>query len=314
MPFRMITEKVIEIGTGFFVILSSGYYDLPDRNMTPIHSTAVTAVQTLSETASTVTTATTAARQISAEVKTEPAYAERYVPYAFTASTISVSCIKLTWNGYEDAEYTVTLTQTVPDDYIDNVYFVFQSNSLCYVTGLREGTEYQFTLSNSEENILAEITGKTETVEVIAEFEHEDGWTNCFTYENAKGLTADPSWSAIQGSEPDLITDTGILRDAYGDYCCAMGTFYGYCGDRFLVTLENGTQITVKICDSKGNRRYHNFGNGGKSVIEFIHADGLLPDCAAFSGSYGYYNWFGLDLRANIASIQKINYGDPVVY
>jgi hypothetical protein len=231
-----------------------------------------------------------------------------------TASTISVSCIKLTWNGDEDAEYTVTLTQTVPDDYIDNVYFVFQSNSLCYVTGLREGTEYQFTLSDSEENILAEITGKTENVEVIAEFEHEDGWTNCFTYENAKGLTANPSWSAIQGAEPDLITDTGILRDAYGDYCCAMGTFYGYCGDRFLVTLENGTQFTVKICDSKGNRRYHNFGNGGKSVIEFIHADGLLPDCAAFSGSYGYYNWFGLDLRANIASIQKINYGDPVVY
>lgn len=314
MPFRMITEKVIEIGTSFFVILSSGHYDLPDRNVAPIHTTAVTAVQTLSETASTVTTATTAARQISAEVKTEPTYAENNAPYAFTASTISVSCIKLTWNGDEDAEYTVTLTQTVPDDYIDNVYFVFQSNSLCYVTGLREGTEYQFTLSDSEENILAEITGKTETVEVIAEFEHEDGWTNCFTYENAKGLTADPSWSAIQGAEPDLITDTGILRDAYGDYCCAMGTFYGYCGDRFLVTLENGTQFTVKICDSKGNRRYHNFGNGGKSVIEFIHADGLLPDCTAFSGSYGYYNWFGLDLGANIASIQKINYGDPVVY
>ena len=247
-------------------------------------------------------------------MKTEPTYAENNAPYAFTASTISVSCIKLTWNGDEDAEYTVTLTQTVPDDYIDNVYFVFQSNSLCYVTGLREGTEYQFTLSDSEENILAEITGKTETVEVIAEFEHEDGWTNCFTYENAKGLTANPSWSAIQGAEPDLITDTGILRDTYGDYCCAMGTFYGYCGDRFLVTLENGTQFTVKICDSKGNRRYHNFGNGGKSVIEFIHADGLLPDCAAFSGSYGYYNWFGLDLGTNIASIQKINYGAPVVY
>ena len=61
MPFRMITEKVIEIGTSFFIILSSGHYDLPDRNMTPIHSTAVTAVQTLSETASTVTTTTTTA-------------------------------------------------------------------------------------------------------------------------------------------------------------------------------------------------------------------------------------------------------------
>lgn len=43
-----------------------------------------------------VTTTTTAARKISAEVKTEPTYAESNAPCAFTASTISVSCIKLT--------------------------------------------------------------------------------------------------------------------------------------------------------------------------------------------------------------------------
>jgi hypothetical protein len=49
-------------------------------------------------------------------------------------------------------------------------------------------------------------------------------------------------------------------------------------------------------------------------VIEFIYADGYLPDCTAFSGNYGLYNWSGLDLGANIESVKKINYGDTVVY
>jgi hypothetical protein len=153
----------------------------------------------------------------------------------------------------------------------------------------------------------------TETVEVIEEYEHEDGWTNCFTYESSAGLTFNPSWSAIQNCNVDVITNTGIMRDEYGDYCCAMGTYYGYVGDRFIVTIENGTQFTVKICDSKGDRRYHDFGNGGKSVIEFIYADGYLPDCVSFTGNYGSFNWSGLAFD-NIQSIQKINYGDTVVY
>ena len=61
-------------------------------------------------------------------------------------------------------------------------------------------------------------------------------------------------------------------------------------------------------------RRYHDFGNGGKSIIEFIHADGYLPGCVKFTGNYGCFNWSGLDLGANIRSIQKINYGEKVEY
>ena len=93
-----------------------------------------------------------------------------------------------------------------------------------------------------------------------------------------------------------------------------MGTFYGYCGDRFLISLENGTQFTVKICDSKGDRRYHDFGNSGKCIVEFIHGNGFLPACVALSGNYGLYNWNGLDLGADIESIKMINYGDTVEY
>ena len=103
------------------------------------------------------------------------------------------------------------------------------------------------------------------------------------------------------------------MRDEYGDYCCAMGTVYGYCGDRFLITLKNGVQFTTKICDSKGDRAYHPFGGDGKCIVEFIHADGCLPSCVAFTGNYGSYYWDGL-IFDNIECIQKINYGEKVEY
>ena len=85
------------------------------------------------------------------------------------------------------------------------------------------------------------------------------------------------------------------------------------------IELENGIQFTVKQCDSKGladdgKGKYHNFGGNGKCIVEFIYDDYNLPSCVAYSGSWGYYNWNGLDLTANIKSIKKINYGDPVEY
>ncbi len=161
--------------------------------------------------------------------------------------------------------------------------------------------------------------GKTETVEVIYEFPYEDGWTGCFAGERASGLRVSPASDAIYGSIVDPITDTGIRRDKYGDYCAALGLFYGLDGDRYLVELENGTQFTVKQCDSKGyaddgEGKFHNFGDSGKCIVEFIYDDYNLPSCVAFSGSWGYYNWNGLDLGANIKSIKKINYGETVDY
>ena len=191
-------------------------------------------------------------------------------------STISVSCLKVAWDGEPDRDYYLSCTAHDDDyAYADNMYFEFKSNELCYITGLREGTEYTVTvepiLSDDEKDgytaVTASADGKTETVEVIYEFPYEDGWTDCFAGERASGLP----------------------------------------------------QFTVKQCDSKGwaddgEGKYHNFGGSGKCIVEFIYDDGNLPSCVAFSGSWGYYNWNGLDLGANIKSIKKINYGDPVVY
>lgn len=237
-----------------------------------------------------------------------------------TLSTISVSCIKAEWKAETNFEYEVFCDPIDPNTgYTENIYFEFKSNSLCYITGLRENSAYRIEVKP----ILAEgetanfdsasAIARTEKVEVIETFPHEDGRTNCFAYENAAGLTRDPSWGAIQNCSVDVVTNTGIMCDEYGDYCVAMGTVYGYCNDRFLVELQNGTQFTVKICDSKGDIPYHEFGNGGKCVIEFIHADGCLPSSVAFTGNYGSFNWSGLNFD-NIRSIKKINYGEKIEY
>ncbi len=239
-------------------------------------------------------------------------------------STVSVSCIIVEWDADKNRDYEIYCEGADGAEYTENIYIEVKSNSLCYLTGLRENSAYNVKitpiLKDGEKAKIksAQAKCKTEQVEVIWDFPYEDGWTNCFAYESSAGLTANPSWGAIQNCSVDKVTNTGIMRDEYGDYCCAMGTFYGYCGDRFLVELENGTQFTVKICDSKGGAddgegRYHNFGSGGKCVIEFIHDPNSLPGCVSFTGNYGSYNWSGLNFD-NIRSVKKINYGKKIEY
>ncbi|MCR4645880.1 MAG: leucine-rich repeat protein [Oscillospiraceae bacterium] len=240
---------------------------------------------------------------------------------ALNVSRISVSCLKVTWNAADGMTYNVRCESTDPNyAYSSMIYYEKKSEGLCYVTGLRENSEYQITVeADGNSAVSGTAIGHTEQVEVLAEYPHEEGWTNCFAYEPVSGLKKDPAYSAIQGCTVDAITNMGVMRDPYGDYCCAMGLFYGRCGDRFLVEMENGAQFTVKICDSKGNGsdgegRYHRFGGTGKCIIEFIYSNGNLPSYPANMGTFGGKNWSGLDLTENIKSIKKISFGDMIEY
>lgn len=240
-------------------------------------------------------------------------------------NSISVSTVNVTWEAETDRQYDISIEETAPTGYADNIYIDVVYNGKCYINGLRENTRYRITVApkakDKENAALMPCSAlvQTERVNVIKTYPHEEGWTQCFCGERASGLTLDPSWSAIQGSIVDPVTGTGIRRNEYGDYCCAMGVFYGYCGDRFLVELENGIQFTVKICDSKGyaddgEGKYHWFGGegNGKCVIEFIYDDNYLPSDVAYSGSWGYYNWKGLNFD-NIKTIKRIEYGQNTV-
>lgn len=236
-------------------------------------------------------------------------------------SLASVTCAKVTWDADENREYEVSYSTCAP--YAENITFLFPENGTCYLNSLRTDSDYEITVTpviKEDEKILAKpktISVHTPNPEVIQNFDYEDGWTACFAGERASGLTAMPSSGAIYGSYCDTITGTGIRRFDNGDYCCAMGTHYGYCGDRFLIELENGIQFTVRICDSKGPGdvqdeygygKYHWFGGvgNGKCIIEFIYHDGALPGCVRSAGSWGKWNWNGLNLCSNIRSIQKL--------
>ena len=245
------------------------------------------------------------------------------------ASTISVSTIKVEWKAEKGRDYYVECSTETQGEYIDNVYFEFRGNDKCYINGLREGSEYDITVTPEpmkKDKKNTKLKGKTvkaetEKVEVIWEFDPIDGWTSAFAGEPASALKNMPASGAIYGSVPDPVTHTGIRRDQYGDYCAALGLHFGLDGDRYLVEMNNGTQFTVKQCDSKGwaddgEGKWHWFGGvgNGKCIVEFIYDDASLPNCVAYNGSWGYWNWFGLDLGSNIKSIKKINYGDPIEY
>ncbi len=280
-----------------------------DTTETTSETTTETVTETTAETTTVTTTTTTHPLRVN----------------NLNVSTISVSCLKVTWDEQPDREYNVFVDTDA--DYAENIHLVYKDKTLLYLTGLRENSYYDITVipvaKSGETAVPVTITGHTEEVEVIYDFnEDEEAYsqynygnnTDFFAGESSLGLTADPSRSAIAGAVNDPITDTGICRDEYGDYCCAMGTYFGYCWDRFLVTFQNGQQITVKICDSKGDRWYHEFGGyeNNHNIIEFIWYGAAPPDGVLFTGTWSSYIWNGLDLT-HIESIQKINYPDNTV-
>lgn len=246
-----------------------------------------------------------------------------------TASAISVNCLKVTWDAIDGYDYEVSVNTNAP--YSENMYFHFKEKNLLYLTALREDSEYEISVVPMTETEAVQpetVVGHTEKVTVVYDFDQDEEAysqyrdsgtlyaTNFFAGERASGLTAQPASGAIAGSICDPVTGTGICRDEYGDYCAALGAFFGHDWDRYLVTFQNGQQITVKQCDDKGAKWYHTVGGNdlNRNLVEFIWSGSRAPDCVMYAGTWGDFNWNGLILD-HIASIQKIEYPEkPIAY
>lgn len=246
-------------------------------------------------------------------------------------STISVSCLKVMWDLQEGREYDVSVETEAP--YQENIYLYFKEKNLLYLTGLRENSEYTVYVSpkaNEGETAQPEtVTGHTEQVNVVYNFdEDEEAYaqykdsgvlyaTDFFAGERASGLTAQPASGAIAGSIKDPVYDTSIRVDEYGDFCVAMGQYFGQDWDRYLITMQNGQQFTVKQCDDKGLRWYHEIGEDdtNRNIIEFIYdSDANVPSGVKVTGTWGSFFWNGLAF-SHIQSIQKIEYPEnPIEY
>ena len=92
-------------------------------------------------------------------------------------STISVSCIKAEWKAKTGVDYEVSCEPTNQSTrYTENIYFEFKSNSLCYITGLRENSMYRIEVRPVPEDkdksnfTSASAAARTEKVEVIQTF------------------------------------------------------------------------------------------------------------------------------------------------
>lgn len=215
--------------------------------------------------------------------------------------------------------------------YQENIYQYFKEKNLLYLTGLRENSEYTVHITpivgEGETAQEETVTGHTEQVVVVYNFdEDEEAYaqykdsgvlyaTDFFAGERASGLTAQPASGAIAGSIKDPIYDTSIRVDEYGDFCVAMGQFFGQDWDRYLITMQNGQQFTVKQCDDKGLKWYHAIGGNdtNRNIIEFIYdSDSNVPSGVWYTGTWGSFFWNGLAF-SHIQSIQKIEYPENTV-
>ena len=106
--------------------------------------------------------------------------------------------------------------------------------------------------------------------------------------------------------EQNAWTDDRGLRRMADDYLVAMGTGWleSGCGERFAVTLENGSEFTVRVGDIKADQhtdKTHRYRSceSGANVLEFIVDTGMLSGEARNAGTVSVYP----ELSGNITAI-----------
>lgn len=166
--------------------------------------------------------------------------------------------------------------------------------------------------SNSKDTVSSPTSNNTWIIE--DEDTLKDLNVSVFAYEDQYGITAEPSYSVTWADGTYIDLETGIRKNQQGDYLCAMGTVFGECGDRFLVSMimSDGTEnsFTVQIGDSKGDRWYHPYAIGtefeGYCIIEFIVDEAIASQYTGHSGSYHFTDKFD----GEIVMIEKILIGE----
>ncbi len=90
--------------------------------------------------------AAVAGQAISADLPEPPVVTD------LSASAISVGCIKAEWNAEEGKDYELSITPTDENTgYTDNICIKFEGKSKSYITGLREGSEYEIVVKELDD-------------------------------------------------------------------------------------------------------------------------------------------------------------------
>lgn len=148
------------------------------------------------------------------------------------------------------------------------------------------------------------------------------GSTNTYRYMDYRTLTDESTEQYELQRHCCTDADTGIRYFTYEDeryFCAALGSAYGQTlGDRFQVTLENGSVFRIVYADFKnplGSDNLNFFGHpdqnyDGESctnVIEFIVDTDWLPPSVMQTGTLSALPFFG-GLNGSGGNIAKIEY------
>lgn len=161
-------------------------------------------------------------------------------------------------------------------------------------------------------NTLPETTAATESETTVAVtstipesdpfFQEHETWFKA--YMDYRTIT--DTDSVQYAMEQNAWTDDRGLRRMADDYLVAMGTGWleSGCGERFAVTLENGSEFTVRVGDIKADQhtdKTHRYRSceSGANVLEFIVDTGMLSGEARNAGTVSVYP----ELSGNITAI-----------
>lgn len=103
-------------------------------------------------------------------------------------------------------------------------------------------------------------------------------------------------------------TENGF-RKLDGRYMVAMGSYYGYCGDKFNITFDTGETIPVVIGDSKADQHtdslhmYRPMKSGYGNVVEFIIDSRTIDPIARKMGDVSHVS---AELQGNVVKIEKL--------